>query len=61
MRKLKRIYICDHCGAIAIPQIRCCGENAYKVRPFDWTRLGKEDLCPKCSLIYEKFKKSDIP
>lgn len=42
MKKREIIYICDHCGVIA--------------RPKDWTLLGREHLCPKCSKIYRKFK-----
>ena len=57
MRKLKRIYICDHCGAIAIPKVDYFEGYIFKSKPRGWTKLGKEDLCPECSLIYEKFKK----
>lgn len=40
MLKRKRVYICDHCGAVA---------------PEGWTKLGKEDLCPTCSKVYKRF------
>lgn len=57
MRKLKRIYICDHCGAIALPKVDYYEGYIFKSKPRGWIKLGKEDLCPECSLIYEKFKK----
>lgn len=58
MRKRKTIYICDHCGVIALEEKKYLfGGSFVYVLPEDWTQLGKEHLCPKCSEIYRRFKK----
>ena len=56
MRKRKTIYICDHCGDIALEEIEYFFGDCFKTLPEGWTRLGKEHLCPKCSKIYRRFK-----
>lgn len=57
MRKRKWVYICDHCGKT---ELEVTGYNCYNefVRrlPEDWTKLGKEDLCPTCAETYRRFK-----
>lgn len=57
MRKRKTIYICDHCGDIALEDIGYYFYYCFKTLPEGWTRLGKEHLCPKCTEIYNRFKK----
>ena len=57
MKKRKTIYICDYCGAIALEETEYLyGGGFIKILPKDWTQLGKEHLCPKCSEIYHKLK-----
>lgn len=56
MLKRKRVYICDHCGAVALEQTYFFMDDVWKDAPEGWTKLGKEDLCPVCSETYEKFK-----
>lgn len=57
MRKRKTIYICDHCGVIALEEKKYLfGGGFIYVLPKDWTQLGKEHICPKCSEIYRRFK-----
>lgn len=57
MRKRKTIYICDHCGVITLEEKKYLfGGGFIYVLPKDWTRLGKEHICPKCSEIYCRFK-----
>lgn len=58
MYKLRHIYICDHCGAIALPETVCFMGDSFKDRPNGWERLGKEDLCPVCYKSYKHFKDS---
>mgnify|MGYP007081925026 FL=1 len=56
MIKRKRVYICDHCGAAGLETEYRRYFDIWKDAPEGWTKLGKEDLCPLCSEIYEKFK-----
>lgn len=56
MIKRKRVYICDHCGAVALEQVYCFYGDCWKGPPEHWTKLGLEDLCPSCTAIYRKFK-----
>ena len=56
--KVKRwVYICDHCGKVELERT---GLNAYNgrlsQRPYNWEKLGREDLCPKCAEVYRRFK-----
>lgn len=55
MLKRKRVYICDHCGAVALEQTDFFGTDVWKGAPKGWTKLGKEDLCPTCSKAYKRF------
>ena len=59
MKKRKTVYICDHCGIVALkmyksyrPHFEIC-----KKLPSNWTVLGREHLCPRCSRAYIKSKK----
>lgn len=56
MRKLKRVYICDHCGAVALEATHLFMNSVWKEAPQGWTKLGKEDPCPECSKVYKRFK-----
>lgn len=56
MKKRETIYICDHCGVIAREETEFGFGFHFKTLPKDWTLLGREHLCPKCSEIYRKFK-----
>ena len=56
MIKRKRVYICDHCGAVGLETEYHFFFDCWKDAPEGWTKLGNEDLCPLCSEIYEKFK-----
>lgn len=56
MRRRKTIYICDHCGEIALEEKKYLFGGFIYVLPKDWTQLGKEHICPKCSEIYRRFK-----
>ncbi len=56
MLKRKRVYICDHCGAVALEEPYFFMEFAWKDAPKGWTKFGlKEDLCPTCSKVYKRF------
>lgn len=55
MIKRKRVYICDHCGVMALEEPYFFMEFAWKGAPKGWTELGKEDLCPTCSKVYKRF------
>ena len=56
MLKRKRVYICDHCGCVALERTYYFFGDAYKCAPEEWTKLGNEDLCPTCSKVYARFK-----
>lgn len=56
MIKRKRVYICDHCGAVALEMFWCAGFDCWKGPPDGWTKLSNEDLCPVCSETYKRFK-----
>lgn len=53
MYKLKKVYICDHCGKVALPDF--VGPYGDKVMPLDWNCLGKEHICDRCSAVYKRF------
>lgn len=58
MRKLCRVYICDVCKTVALP------ETAYddvadcfvKRQPFGWYKFGKAHLCPTCERAFSKLR-----
>ncbi len=56
MIKRKRVYICDHCGVVALEQLHCFMGDCWKGPPENWSKLGNEDLCPLCTATYRKFK-----
>lgn len=56
MLKRKKVYICDHCGDVALEVLWFAGLDCWKGPPDGWTKLGNEDLCPVCSETYERFK-----
>lgn len=60
MKKRKTVYICDHCGAVALQETHCFMGDTWKGPPDNWTKLGKEDLCPKCSKVYKKLKETEL-
>ena len=55
MLKRKRVYICDHCGAVALEETHFFMNDVWRDAPDGWTKLGKEDLCPMCSKVYKRF------
>ena len=59
MIKRRRVYICDHCGAIALEAEYLGINDSYKDASQGWTKLGKEDLCPRCSKEYKRFVKEN--
>lgn len=56
MLKRKRVYICDHCGAIALEETYATMNDSWKGAPEGWTKLSNEDLCPVCTETYKRFK-----
>lgn len=57
MYKLRKIYICDHCGKIALPELKYCGMDAFKAMPRGWGELSKsEHLCDVCYHAYLKMR-----
>lgn len=69
MLKIRRVYICNKCGQVALPKIVTrSDDNGYifKVRllPNGWSRpFGfNKHLCPECThdlRIYLNFEKND--
>lgn len=60
MLKHKRVYICDHCGVVALEEIHGFMGDIWKDAPEGWTKLGKENLCPTCSETYKRFRSEVI-
>ena len=56
MRAYKMVYFCDHCGIAALEDRRYFFDCCWKGPPENWSKLGKEDLCPLCAEVYLKFK-----
>jgi rubrerythrin len=56
MLTCKKVYICDHCGAVALEETYSFFVDTWKGAPEGWTKLGEEDLCPVCSETYRRFK-----
>lgn len=52
--KLKRVYICDNCGKVALPEDTFdCG----KIMPFKWDQIGKhEHYCDECAEAFNRFR-----
>lgn len=68
MLRRKRVYICDRCGFVALEWTWIADRGSRKGPPPDWTKLGKKDLCPMCSvftknssnrLVLEKMKSNE--
>lgn len=57
MYKLRKIYICNHCGKIALPELYGVGEDLYKAMPPGWGAITRhEHLCPRCFGAYEQIR-----
>lgn len=61
MRKIRKIYICDQCGAIALQQYKyCMFGDVIKVEPKDWGKFAGMDFCPNCyAAIKDVFDKKE--
>ncbi len=53
MYKLKRVYICDRCGKVELPEYDMSG---VVLMPDGWRKLGREHLCYRCSRVYTILK-----
>ena len=54
--KLKKVYICDHCSNVSLPDIEYnLISGVRKVMPIGWTKLGKEHLCPECTSVIRRI------
>lgn len=58
MRVKRWVYICDHCGKAELEPVNCALFNIVVKRqlPRNWSKLGKEVLCPRCAAVYSRFK-----
>ena len=56
MLKRKRVYICDHCGAVALEQTYFAIGDSWKGPPSGWGKFVKSDLCPICMEAYERIR-----
>ena len=54
--KLKKVYICDHCKNVSLPDIWFSPSGSYLHMPEGWGLLGKEHLCPECYKAYMRFR-----
>lgn len=53
MRVKRWVYICDHCGKAELePESYVFYNRVVKRLPKDWSKLGKEYLCPKCGFYH---------
>lgn len=53
-RKWTKVYICDWCQAVKMPETYYCIDSVLKGAPQGWQRVGSMDLCDKC---FAKFSK----
>lgn len=63
MLKIKKVYICDHCNAVALPELYLIDgvDDIQRGMPEGWENLGSSmHLCPICSETYKKFKSEVI-
>lgn len=57
MRVKRWVYICDHCGKAELePSSYVLFYRIVKRLPKNWSKLGKEVLCPRCTAVYSRFK-----
>ena len=45
----RKIYICDHCGAIELA-------DRYDYGPYGWGEFGRNHLCPSCYTAWRNLK-----
>lgn len=58
MRVKRWVYICDHCGKAELePESYVFYNRVVKRLPKNWSKLGKEVLCPRYAAVYSRFKK----
>lgn len=50
----KKVYICDHCGAVALQQMDLLFGIPLYHMPKDWIAFGKGHFCPTCAEIYRR-------
>ena len=58
--KLRKVYICDHCKKVSLPDIWLSSSGSYKQIPEGWEHLGKEHLCPECYKTYMQFRYPEL-
>lgn len=46
----RKIFICDHCGAIKLAERYDCSFS-YRL-PYGWGEFGRNHLCPSCYTAY---------
>lgn len=51
----RKIYICDHCGAIKLAERYDCSLD-YRL-PYSWGEFGRNHLCPSCYTAWGNLKK----
>lgn len=69
MLKIKRVYICDKCGKVALPKVVEQTNSDWviitkRILPNGWSRpFGfNKHLCPECTrdlYVYLEFKKKN--
>lgn len=55
MYKLKKVYICDNCGKISLPDVNCHGIDSFKTMPENWDKIGKSHFCETCGMAFRRF------
>ena len=58
--KLRKVYICDHCKKVSLPDIWLSPGGSYKQIPEGWEYLGNEHLCPECYKAYLQFRYPEL-
>lgn len=52
----RKVFICDHCGEVKLPQIDGEWPFEYIEKPYGWGEFGGYHLCPKCYRGWERLK-----
>lgn len=53
MLKIRRVYVCDICDKVALPEYVIDGNGKmHRMRPSGWERIYEMDFCNVCASKY---------
>lgn len=54
MIRIKRVYICDGCGKVELPDL-CFYDGMHHI-PSGWRQIATKHLCKSCAYKLDKFE-----